>query len=256
MTFTLLIWNIWLKNQLKGRDGSGRLLGDLGRLIDQYQPDFIGLNEVLKSIEADSPFVFDYLKDEHGYNFTHFAHASPITNDWIIGTGFCSRTEPQMTESFVMCGDVQAVQRGHKNQQVRAIKARVLVGEEEVHIIVAHPIVLRPSTLKEHYRATETLERLVRSSECSSNAIVAGDFNEPGFMPKAFKDNVADIMHMRTGATWDTTWRLEGMQHVPIRANLDQLYWAKKSNFTLERFEVVETNVSDHRPMVATFRIQ
>lgn len=255
MTFTLLIWNIWLKNQLGGKENPGKLLDELGRIVTEYQPDFIGLNEVLKDTEANSPFVFDYLKDEHGYEFNHFAAASPWNGDFLIGVGFCSKTKPVAIENITINKDTPATKRGYKGCTVKAIRANVEVGEKELSIITAHPLVLRPDSIRDHYGGTKTLENLVRKEAPTKNIILGGDFNEPGFMPSAFKHKIADVMHMRTGAAWDTTWRLNGIEHVPIRANLDQLYWTKDSDLTLKKFEVLETNISDHRPMIAVFSL-
>lgn len=38
-----------------------------------------------------------------------------------------------------------------------------------------------------------------------------------------------------------------------MRANLNQLFWSKDSEFTLENFEVVDSSASDHRPLFAKF---
>jgi endonuclease/exonuclease/phosphatase (EEP) superfamily protein YafD len=122
-----------------------------------------------------------------------------------------------------------------------------------INIIVAHPLHLRPYTLKDHYQGTKTLENLVRSKEFSKNTIIVGDFNEPSFMPRAFKNNVQDIMYMQTGSKLNTTWRHNAKPKTFVRANLDQLYWTKDSVFDLDGFEIIDTNVSDHRPIFATF---
>lgn len=124
---------------------------------------------------------------------------------------------------------------------------------KNINIIVAHLMHLRPYTLKDHYQGAKKLENIVRSEKFSKNTILGGDFNEPGFMPKALKNNVKDVMHMRTGSKQNATWRYNAKPKTLIRANLDQLYWSKDSDFSLESFEVINTNVSDHRPIFATF---
>ncbi len=261
MTFSVLFWNIWLDNQIHGEKNSKKLLLELRRLIDHYQPDIIGLNEVLQASQATSPFVLDYLKSECGYTFNHFAPASwfrqcydgRLDTDWLIGAGLCSKIQPITIKSVAISNDTPAERRGQKGCEVKAITATIKVGGKNTHIIVAHPLYLRPYTLKDHYQGTKSLENLVRSHEFSKNTILGGDFNEPSFMPQAFKKRVKHTMHMRTGSAWDTTWRHNASPTTVIRANLDQLYWTKKSDFSLQNFEVIATDISDHRPLFATF---
>jgi endonuclease/exonuclease/phosphatase family metal-dependent hydrolase len=253
MTFSILYWNIWLDNQIKGEDNSKKLLSELKQLLDRYSPEFIGLNEVLQGSKLSNPFILDYLKNECDYEFGYFAPASRFDDDWFIGAGFCSKVKPNSIKEVAISKDTPAERRGYKGFELKAITAQVALNDTYINIIVAHPLHLRPYTLRDHYQGTKTLENLVRSEEFSKNTILGGDFNEPGFMPKAFKNNVKDIMHMRTGSMQNPTWRHNAKPNTLIRANLDQLYWSKDSDFSLESFEVIETNISDHRPILATF---
>ena len=253
MKFSILYWNIWLDNQIKGKDNSDNLLSELKRLLDLYKPDFIGLNEVLQGSNASSPFIYDYLKKECGYKFCYFAPASKFNDDWFIGAGFCSKVKPKSIKNVAISKDTPAERRGYNGFELKAVTAKITLDEKDINIIVAHPMHLRPYTLKDHYQGTKTLEKMVRSIEFSKNTILGGDFNEPGFMPKAFKNNVKDIMHMKTGSKQNATWRHNAKPKTLVRANLDQLYWTKDSDFKLDSFEVINTNVSDHCPIFATF---
>ena len=254
MTFSILFWNIWVDNQIKGERDSKTLLTELKRILNDYKPDFIGLNEVLKGVDTDNPFIFDYLKSECGYEFSYFAPASQFDDDWFIGAGFCSKVKPKSIYDIAISKDTPAERRGYKGFELKAATAQMKLNAININIIVAHPMHLRPYTLKDHYEGTKTLENLIRSREFSRNTILAGDFNEPGFMPRAFKNNVKDIMNMRTGSKRNTTWRLNAKPKTIVRANLDQLYWTKDSDFNVKSFEIIKTNVSDHRPIFATFK--
>lgn len=254
MTFSILFWNIWLDNQLNGAARSNTLLKELERLTVQYQPDFLGLNEVLQSAQSNSPFVLEFLKDTCGYAYSHFASASPLTEDWLIGSALCSRIPFNSVQDVAISEDTPAKRRGHHGHHVKAIVANVTMpGSRSLQLVVAHAMHLRSYTLHDHYAGTASLEKLIRSSNYAKNTILGGDFNEPGFMPKSFKHSVSDVMHMRTGSRSRPTWRHNAQRLTPIRANLDQLYWTKNSEFTLKRFEIVDSNVSDHRPLFATF---
>lgn len=263
MQFAALFWNIWLDNQLNGKEGSAKLLDELRRLCQKYNPDVIGLNEVLQGSSSTSPFVHDFLRNECGYSFSHFAPASDFSvardssseKNWTIGTGFCSKVEPSKVRSVVLCSDAPAKKRGQPEATVKAIAATLNLGAVDVNYIVAHPPYLRPYTLKDHYEGTRVLESLLRSEEFSTNTVLGGDFNEPDYMPKSFKSAVRDIAHTRTGSKINTTWRHKARQKALIRANLDQLYWTKDSAFSFADFRIIETNVSDHRPLVATFNL-
>lgn len=254
MVLTVLYWNIWLDNQIKGEASAEVLLKELKRLCLQYKPDFIGLNEVLMNNKTGKLFVLDYLARECGYTFNSFAPASELTDEWTIGAGFCSKTEPSSIDTFVLCNDSSAEKRGYEGRKIRAVAAHVAHMGKQFQIIVAHPPLFRCHTVKDHYAATKTIEELVRSEEYSKNTILGCDFNEPGFTPNAFKHAIKDSMYMRTGTAFDTTWRHRAKPTALIRANLDQLYWSKDGDLTLTTFEVVKTSISDHRPLVATFR--
>lgn len=252
MTFSVLFWNVWLDNEINGEHNSGKLLKELKRLIDAHKPDYIGLNEVLQDKNSSQPFILDFLKT-CGYKYGFFALASPLNDDWLIGAGFCSRTKPLSIKAVPISKDTPAERRGCKGFELKAIVAQMELNKgNSISIVVAHPMHLRPYTIKDHYQGTKTLENLVRK-ELPKNALVVGDFNEPGFMPKAFKNSVNDIMHMRTGTIRNATWHHKANPKTLIRANLDQLYWSKDSNYELKSFEVINSDVSDHRPILARF---
>ncbi len=249
-----MFWNIWLNNQINGAEGSTRLFNELERLANIFKPDFIGLNEVLQSSHANTPFISDFLNTKCGYTYSHFAPASPFTDNWTIGSALYSRVAFDNVKNVSISKDAPAEKRGYEGFEIKSIAASVIIsGTRKLNIIVTHPVHLRKHTLSDHYEGTSNLEKLIRSEEFSKNTILGGDFNEPKFMPNAFKNKVSNTMNFRTGSMRTPTWHHNAHSFTPLRANLDQLYWTKNSDFKLKEFKILKTNVSDHRPIFATF---
>lgn len=255
MILSILFWNIWLDNQTQTPERFDSLKQELSRLIDTYKPDVLCLNEVVTPKDVDVPPILAFLK-EQGYTDSHYAIASPIDNQFMIGTAVCSKIPVQDFGEIAICQDTAAERRGYNGYEVKSVEATVNpTAKLPIHIIAAHPLHLRDYTIKAHYQATQTLENVIRNDEHHQNTILGGDFNEPGFMPNAFKRRVADSMHFRTGTKMRPTWRHNTYPLTPIRANLDQLYWSKDAAFELSHFEVIRTKVSDHLPLFASFEL-
>lgn len=257
MTFSILFWNIWLYNQLNGEAEAGHLLSELKRVADQYNPDFIALNEVLKNRQNTNPFVLEFLNKQCGYVYNHYTALSAHDDNWLDGAALCSRTKITAVKEISLCNNSYATRRGYPGYELKALAANVTLPKQSgLQIIVTHamPLIpLRIDALKDHYTGTNNINRLVRTAEYSKNTILAGDINEPGFMPRSLRSKVADVMHFQTGSRTNHTWHHNAHQLTPVRANLDQLYWSKESDFTLKDFQILASDASDHRPLLATF---
>lgn len=251
MTFTVLFWNIWLENQIKGEANATSLIKEFANLIDRYKPDVIGLNELLKHTDHIEPYILKILKT-HGYAHTHFAPASPHTKDWIIGTGIASKTPFIKLRELELGYDSPAHKRGFPGHTVKTIVCDMRFGGQTVNIIVTHLMHLRPYTLKDHLKQAQTLKSYL-DKHAAQGTIIGGDFNEPNFMLNSFKKQVKRMMNYRSGTRIRPTWSHNGTKLTPIRANLDQLYWSKNSDFELEKFEIVNSRVSDHKPIYAVY---
>lgn len=258
MTFSILFWNIWLYNQLDGKAGATHLLSELKRVVDLYKPDFIGLNEVLQHRQSDAPFVLTFLKQECGYIYNHYTPLSAYNDSWLDGLALCSRVKINKVQEVSLCKNSYAERRGYPGYELKALAGSIILpGQLNLQIIVTHamPLVpLRMEAIKDHYEGTRKLNNLLRSGTYSKNTILAADMNEPGFVPRSFRAKVDDVMHFRTGPRANRTWRHNAHQRTPIRANLDQLYWSKGSDFDLQTFKVLKSNISDHRPCLAVFQ--
>jgi endonuclease/exonuclease/phosphatase (EEP) superfamily protein YafD len=144
----------------------------------------------------------------------------------------------------------------YMGRSVKAITTKlVLPNNKKVGLVVAHPLCLFPRNLLVHYQATYNLRRLLRTDEFSKDTIIGGDFNEPSFMPRSFKNTTSKILNFKTGSIAQPTWRLNASHRTLIRANLDQLYWTKKGSLQLTGFEIIDSGISDHKPLLATFEV-
>jgi endonuclease/exonuclease/phosphatase (EEP) superfamily protein YafD len=244
-----------MENQFNGPENASKLLDELSRLINKYQPDCLGLNEVLQHVDAPSPFVLDYLKTL-GYKYSYFAPSSPIKPDWLIGSAVCSRLPLQDTEDIILGEDVPASRRGIAGQTHKSIATKVQVGSgASVGLIVAHLVHLRSYTLRAHYQEQHVLAQFIRRNTYGERTIVGGDFNEPRWFPRSFRSLVGSLLYHKTGTLRKHTWHHNASEKTIVRANLDRLFWTKKSKLKLKEFLVVPTDISDHKPIFTTFEV-
>lgn len=255
MKIKVLFWNVWLDNQINGESESNKLIDELSSLIEELNPDIIGLNEVLQNVNENTPFIYRHL-NKLGYKYNYFAPASPFTDEWLIGAGMASKIKPDEQNNIIISNDSPAAKRGYENHKVKAIAASFSLNNSHFNLIVAHPIHLQSYTLKDHFQATDKLLELVQSKEYANNTILGGDFNEPLMMPASFRGKSRSILNSRSGTILNPTWTLNAGKYTPIRANLDQIYWTKKGKVDLSSFKVIRSNVSDHKPLFATFEIK
>ena len=256
MKLKVLFWNIWLENQLSGPKKTELLLAELQKIISIHDPDVIGLNEVLKHSNHEIPLINTWLQSR-GYIHNYFSHSNPLSNQWDIGSAICSKYPLTKIQEIELGNNATASKRGHGEHKVKAVTARLkFPNKTEVGFIVAHPINLKLSTIIDHFRHTKNLSDFVLNSDYSQNTIIGGDFNEPMHFPKSFKSRTNRYFHHKTGSKSNPTWRHNTWQITPLRANLDRLFWSKNGLLELEHFEVVESHISDHRPLFAIFNVK
>ena len=255
MTVKVLFWNVWLENQLRGIKRTENLLDELKIILEKYNPDCIGLNEVLKHSDHEIPLLNDFL-EKKGYIYHHYSNGSPFTDEWDIGSALCSKFPLKNVQEIELGRNVTAEKKGHFNLPVKAIAAKIAINSKvDIGVIVAHPINLKPSSIIDHFRHTKELAKFVKNSEFSINTIIGGDFNEPMHFPASFKRLTKKELHHKTGSKIDPTWRHNTWKKTPLRANLDRLFWTKNGALEIIDFEIVKTHISDHRPIFAEFHV-
>lgn len=254
MTFSILLWNIWFYNQIEGEKRASRVLNELKRFVDTYEPDFIALNEVAQSSGDGSVLVIEYLH-KLGYSYSHHPRLAPVNNNWLAGAALCSRIKLSRKQAIIISEDSFVAKRGYPGYNKEAISVQVaLPSGHDVKIVVAHPLATI-DTLKDHRAAMKKLDQLVHAKAYAQNTILVGDMNEWRLRPGAFRSKAADVMHSRTGSVLHPTWRHNAHRFTPLRLNLDYIYWSKNSDFILKDFNVLSSNASDHRPLLATFEL-
>ncbi|HSX33421.1 MAG TPA: endonuclease/exonuclease/phosphatase family protein [Candidatus Saccharimonadales bacterium] len=243
---TVLFWNIWIQNQLTAKR-LDVLRRRLGRLIEQYQPHAIGLNEVLAGVKNSHPPVLAFL-EEQGYH-THFEPFSPEDSGQFIGSAVATRDQPADISSHVLGPDTAAARRGFAGHEVRLIKAQIEYAGRPVTIIVNHLAHLVPYNWKTHLTHLKSFKEIIADS-ARDNLIMGGDFNQFKFMPKLW--GAHQMYQRRTGNVLRPTWRLGGFTPI-IQANYDHVFWPKASELQLHSFRVLPRSPSDHAPLLARF---
>jgi len=254
MTFSILVWNIWYRNQVPGDVRYDRLLSELKRLTDQHQPDLIALNEVVWPSDEQFPPVVKYLQ-KFGYNHSHLANRAKPGMYLPSSAALCSRFKIVQKEKIVISKNGYLERRGYPGLNKEAVSAQIVLPEDHaLTVLVAHPQDTYHA-LKDHRVGMNSLDQLVHSEAYGKNTILVGDMNEWRLIPGAFRRKVADVMDSRTGTILHPTWRYNARGFTPLRLNLDYVYWNKQSDFVLKDFKVLASDVSDHQPLLATFEL-
>lgn len=252
MKFSILFWNIWFYNQIEGQARADRLLDELKRLVDEYQPDFIALNEVVQTADDGTVLVIEFLQ-KLGYAHTHHPELVRFNDYYLSGAALCSRLKFNQVQDIVISKHGFAAKRGYPGYYKKALGAQVsLPGGRNLKIIVTHPLATIDA-FSDHRVAMNKLNKLVRSRPYFQNTVLVGDMNEWRLIPGAFRRKVSDVMHSRTGSVLRPTWHHNAHRFTPLRLNLDYIYWSKDSGFSMENFKVLSSNASDHRPLLASF---
>lgn len=254
MTFSVFFWNIWYRNQVEGKAKYNGLLSELKRLIDEHSPDIVALAEVVCPSQDKSAPVIQYLQ-KLGYSYTHCTSMVQFDDYWMSGVALCSRFPITQKQKIMISENGYAAKRGHPGLDKEIISGQVTLLEgHDLQIIVAHPSDTFHS-LTSHRDGMKNLSQLVHSKTYAKNTILVGDMNQWRLIPGSFRHKVADVMNSQTGSILKPTWLYNAHRCVPLRLNLDYMYWSKQSDFVLKDFKVLVSNTSDHRPLLATFEL-
>lgn len=248
-TITVIFWNVWERSQNGIHGDSTKLCNRLDDLIEQYNPDVFGFNEILVNRDTGSSPVLDHLKQQ-GYQI-HFAPCSPMSSKWMIGNAFVSKQKPLKTIEHILGKDTQASrQRGYKGHYVKAIEAHVKVGDETISIIVNYLSSLLPLDWATHIKHRRAFEGILKTLEHKS-VIAGGDFNETKYMLPWLR--LPKHLKRKTGTLHNPTWRLNGQKRQVAFANYDNLVYSVDSVLRLRTFKVLPRQPSDHSPLLGVF---
>jgi endonuclease/exonuclease/phosphatase (EEP) superfamily protein YafD len=252
MVFSVLVWNVWHINQIEGQDRLNRLLLELKSLSIQHEPDCIVLSEVVQPSKNELPPVVEYLQ-RLGYNYSYYATMAHLPGYWMSGVAICSKYKLSDKQKHVISKNGSAAKHGYPNIDKEVISATMSLPQGlDIKVVAAHPTATVDG-IRQHRDGIKSIGRLMHHKPLTQNTLLLGDMNQWRFMPRSLRSNIKDIMHVKTGSLMIPTWRYNAHRFIPIRLNLDYIYWSKVSNFQLQDFKVLPSNVSDHRPLLALF---
>lgn len=255
MNFSLLHWNIWLDNQLGSSKRMDTLLSEFDEIIERKKPDCICLNEVLSEKDSKQSVVINHLLNR-GYVYIHHVVSGPWNKSYDIGDVIISR-HPLSHNREIKLGRHLTVDGFAENKIIaKAVASNINIKSEMLTVITAHLMHLRPHTLLTHFQHQSNLTKYLRELDALNRVILCGDFNEPSLMPFSFNNKNSKIFRTKTGTFTNPTWYKKARKELLLRANPDKILWSKNSNVNLKRFEIVQSAISDHRPIFASFNIK
>lgn len=249
-TFSIIYWNIWQPNQLQSTRFE-RLRQRFDTLIDTFQPDAFGLNEVVART-GSQPALLNYLESK-GYHTT-FAPFGPLNATHVTGSAFASRQRPANMQLYELGPDNAAKLRGHHEYTAKSIFATIPVGQGSALLVgVNHLVHLVPHNWKSHARQHRSLVTLLSDPVFHKTTIMGGDFNRPKFMVS--RGDIAKNYHRATGSFLKPTWRIDGLPYAPLRASYDNIFWSKCGTVLLHDYKILPHDPSDHAPLFGSFYI-
>lgn len=256
MEFSIIFWNIWLTNQIGGKEKQQQLFRKIDNIVQDYQPDCFGLNEVLRQTGENRPAIVDHLK-KRGYQYDYYLPAGPWTDDCEIGDLLVSKHPIVDKQGIILGSHFDMNGRDKSGRQAQAIQARVRLNQHfDITVIVAHLMHLRAHTLSTHFEHQRNLSCHVRGLTDTTALVMGGDFNEFNLMPLSFSWKNRRIFNNKTGSSLQPTWYKNAQEGALLRANPDKVYWFKNSSLELTEFEIISEYVSDHKPLYAKFLLK
>ena len=248
--FSALFWNVWVESQLA--PARLKLLQDrFDKIIDEYHPDAIGLNEVMADPAGNSP-ILKHLEAK-GYS-TFFAPFSPENNGHFCGSALASRVKPARILHHDLGPDKYGAIRGFPGHTIKLIQAKLPHGDRHVNIVVNYLAHLVPWNWYAHIGHQRSFKRLMRAPELQATTIIGGDFNQFKFMPRMW--GAKSLYHRATGTFFHPTWKLLGGKIPIIQGNYDNIFWTKCGTLQLQEFQVLNRHPSDHTPLIARFTVE
>jgi endonuclease/exonuclease/phosphatase (EEP) superfamily protein YafD len=250
--FRVVFWNVWMDGQLHAA-GLRALRDRLGQLIDRYDPDAFGLNEVIMDRTTGLSPVLQYL-ESRGYH-THFTVHSPDSHNTFMGVALASRRRPHQIVEPVLGPDTSAAKRGLPGHEVRAIIADLPVGGvgATVKVVVNYWAHLVPYNWRTHQLHARSFHQAVTNLGDATPVIIGGDFNELKHMPAIRQ--LTQTFNRATGTLLQPTWRWNGQRRWLAQANYDHLLWSRQAGVELKDFQVLPIAPSDHAPLLGRFLI-
>lgn len=254
MNFSVIYWNVWLDNQIQGPKRLKTLVDALDAILDEYNPDCLGLNEVLQGRNERVPAVVRHLQ-KRGYEHVYYLPSGPWTDDWNIGDAIVSKYPIVATQAISLGSHFTEHGRDTSGRKAQAAEVEIIKDGVHVRVIAAHLMNLRLHKLPTHFRHQESLSRHIALLPHDVPVIGGGDFNEFKYMPWSFSQANRKYIQVKTGDRHEPTWFRKAQKGALLHANPDKVFWLRESGVQLTQFQVIPRFTSDHRPLYAQFVI-
>ncbi len=252
--FTIIYWNTWFDMQ-DGRRGNGSLVCDrLQKLIDTYQPDALGLNEVYCQGDYKDASAVKCLEanDYHVY-FAPVVSATTSNGEFLTGNVFASKQKPASITDCAFGQNAKSRISWYTDYTPNIIEAKLEINGQLITVLTTHLGVMVPADIITHIKHRRSYNRLIDSYD-TKNLIIGGDFNELKYMPPWL--HLPSHLKRKTGNLWHQTWLLNARQSSILRGNMDNLIYSTAGNLKLTDFKVLKRYPSDHTPLLGQFRVQ
>jgi endonuclease/exonuclease/phosphatase family metal-dependent hydrolase len=245
MQITVLQWNVWYKEDIE----------NIAKLLDKYKPDIICLQELTRNFSGQNNIdTMQLLSDRLGYNF--FAQDMPIVHpgeEWQQANAIFSRF-PIIAKQSQWINEPTGT--GHYDDEYRSYVEVTLQLKDKIltagttHMSYTDRFA---STERKESEAAKLGSILSEKSECF---IFAGDLNAP---PESATLNLATSSLENVGPNFDTpTWTTKpfsynGFKATELAWRLDYMFKSKDINVVSA--EIIQTEYSDHLPILATLEL-
>ena len=248
---TTMFWNVWFDLQ-NGKRGDGEaIFVKLEKLIREYQPDVIGLNEIFR-VNPTTESVAERVLKSHGYN-TYFDYLITAKDGSLIGSVIASRLDIEEVMSLTFAEDSPASFNWYQSYRPTALRLRIRQQEKSVQIIVPHFPVILPKDLFVHRRQRKAFNKLLEKIG-TRNTIIGGDFNEYKSLFRLF--GKPEGFGVVAGSLLKPTWRLNAAKRTLVAAAVDYVLYDKKNDLKLKSSHIVDGRPSDHSPLIVKFEVK
>lgn len=246
MNISLLQWNIWIHEKPE----------NVLSLIKQLNPDIICLQELTQNFDSTGNIdVSAFLSQSLGYNYYYAqAHSWPgVKGERNQGNGIFTRF-PIKTKTYKFVQPIaQTGSHGYANE------GRVLaIAELEIN----HSLVTIGTThLSYTDRFEETLAKITEENNLlealkvvNNKLIITGDFNtsEKSYLVQAMEKKYKHAGPAYVEKTWTTKpFYYNGFDEDKLNWRLDYVFTTH--DITVTNSEIIQTEFSDHLPILTTF---
>ena len=255
MKITSLFWNVWLNNHLASKERREAVWQRFRELIDEYDPDVVGLNEVVTDDQKHEAPLVSILR-ENGYH-AHYEPEIPLVTGRYMGNVLASKHAISDYRMIKLGYNVVADKHGEAGNDVLEQFATISPeGASPFTFGVIHLLPLYLYAIPEHFRQQAPLAKYMNDTKLLHPAIIGGDFNEFKRMPRSFYSLVRKNYKRRTGTYINATWTAYANDWHPVRGNYDHVYWSRNHpKLQLDSFQVSHKHPSDHAPVIAIFNL-